>query len=100
MLLQTLVAFAAVGLLGLILKLFFGHGRDVPTVVWPTTDPEDFGLLTPVAVVGSAEEAAAFKTLLANAGIKATTNQGVDGRYRVLVFASELDRARRVTGTP
>jgi hypothetical protein len=96
MLLQTLVAFAAVALLALILRLFFGRGRDATTIAWPTTGSDDFGLLAPAATVDTAAEANAFRALLADAGIKATTAPTSDGRHQVLVFPTELDRARRV----
>jgi hypothetical protein len=98
MLVQTLVAFAAVVVLGLILKLLFGRRRDTTTVTRPPTEPDDFGLLSPAAVLDFAEDAYAFRRLLEQAGIRATTTIARDGRYLVLVFQSELDRARRVGG--
>jgi hypothetical protein len=96
MLIQTLVAFAVVALLSLILKLFFGRSRDATEIAWPAPDSDDFGLLAPATIVDSAEDAKAFRALLADAGIKATTNVGPDGRHRVLVFSADLDRARRL----
>ena len=127
---EILIAFAMVGLLGLILRFTFGRdmpnagdeltvrqddgtldlGDDAYTVVSEDPVPagpaavsdvsdDDFGLLAPVAVTDDPEEAARLKARLAEARIRATTTQGRDGRYRVLVFASELDRARRVGGT-
>ena len=99
MLIQMLAAFAAVAVLGLILKFFFGRGRDSVTVAWSSTDPADFGLLAPAAVVDDAEDADALRELLADAGIKATKARARDGRYLVLVFRSELNRARQVAGT-
>src|SRR5262245_45277121 len=107
---EILIAFAMVGLLGLILRFTFG--RDVPnaadeltarqddgtldlgddsyTVVSedpaPATAPDDdFGLLSPVAVTDDPEVAARLKARLADARIRATTTRGRDGRYRVLV---------------
>jgi hypothetical protein len=133
---EILIAFAMVGLLGLILRFTFGRdsstgadsGRDdsslelsedayvvvseepaatpllapltSPTPPAPSADaaPDDFGLLAPVAVTDDAEEAARLKARLTEARIRATTTRGADGRYRVLVFSTELDRARRVGG--
>jgi hypothetical protein len=60
--------------------------------------PEDYGLLSPVATVESAEEAARIRSRLAEAGIRATTAVSANGRHRVLVFSTELLRARRVAG--
>src|SRR5262245_35007621 len=59
----------------------------------------DFGLLATVAVVATATRAARLRRHLAEAGIRATTAIDRDGRHRVLVFASELYRARRIGGT-
>jgi hypothetical protein len=126
---EILIAFAMVGLLGLILRFTFG--RDVPgapgtdgipgvdgtfdlddtsyVVVSETPPPpaplaapaasDDFGLLAPVAIVDDEDQALRLRTRLGEANIRATTTRGADGRYRVLVFATELDRARRVAGT-
>jgi hypothetical protein len=60
--------------------------------------PDDYGLLAIVAAVDSAQEAARVRVLLTEAGIRATTTVGADGKHRVLVFRSELHRARRVAG--
>ncbi len=99
MLWQTLIAFGAVALLALILKVFFGRGRDTTAfAIRSPGDPDDFGLLTPAAIMDSPSEAEALRALLRNAGIKATTTRGQDGRFHVLVFPAELDRARRVGG--
>jgi hypothetical protein len=97
MLVQTLIAFAAVALLGLILRVFFGRGRDTAAIAWPSPDSDDFGLLAPAAVVDSREEANALRALLADAGIKATTTTTPTGRHQVLVFPNDLPKARRLT---
>ena len=59
-------------------------------------DSGDFGLLVDATRVDSAEEAQRIRRVLADAGIRATTAPGPDGRYRVLVFAADVHRARRV----
>jgi len=67
----------------------------------PTTadvEREDYGLLSEVAIAPSGEEAERIKARLGAVGIRATTTVGRDGRHRVLVFASEIHRARRVAG--
>jgi hypothetical protein len=73
MLVRTLVAFAAIAVLGLILKLLFGRRRDTTAVARPPTDPDDFGLLAPAAILDSAEDAYAFRGLLERAGSTAAT---------------------------
>ena len=100
-LIPVLIAFAMIGLFGLVLRWTFNRDRSA-AAAWPTTESvatgEDFGLLAPVAVVDTADEAAQVRDLLSAAGIRCTENVGEDGRRRVLVFASELARARRVSG--
>ncbi len=121
---EILIAFAMVALLGLILRFTFGReltgGSDGaksarrdqgsgdafivvsedPVAPQPATAPggDDFGLLAAVAVTVSPDEAASLRARLGEAGIRATTARGADGRHRVLVFAAELGRARMITG--
>jgi hypothetical protein len=91
-----LVAFAVIGLFAAVLRWTFGgRGASDPPAVG---DPDDFGLLTPVAVVETDAEAQRLRARLADAGIRATSTLGADGRHRVLVFSSELERARNVGG--
>jgi hypothetical protein len=89
-----LVVFVVVGLLAVALRWTFG-GKAVRNPPEPGA-PDDFGLLTPVAVVDSADEAQRLRALLAGAGIRATRTVGSDGRHHVLVFATEVDRARNI----
>jgi len=95
---QVLIAFATIGVLALVLWWAFRRDTGMPTP--PNRgDPQDFGLLGTVALLDTPDEAARVRALLGEAGIRATVSQSdVDGRYRVLVFASELNRARRVGG--
>jgi hypothetical protein len=59
---------------------------------------DDYGLLYPAAVTGDAEVADEIRRLLAQAGIRATQAVGRDGLVAVLVFADEVDEARRLVG--
>jgi hypothetical protein len=102
MLIQTVLVFAMIALLGLVLRWTFSRDRNAPT--WPPEQPpqpgasDDFGLLAEVAALESAEDARRVRGVLAEAGIRATTTVAADGRHRVLVFASDIHRARRVAG--
>ena len=92
-----LVVFVVVGLLVVLLRWTFSGsavGNPEPG------RPDDFGLLTPVAIVDSADEAQRLRALLAEAGVRATRTVGSDGRHHVLVFAAEVDRARNIAGWP
>lgn len=140
MILQTVLVFAMIGVLGLVLRWTFKRDKnasvwDAP--VWPdaatpwsaadlasrgsqpmampygspaaaaelsepvTLDDDggdDFGLLAEAARAGSHEEVERIRAVLAQAGIRATTAVGQDGRQRVLVFAADVHRARRIAG--
>jgi hypothetical protein len=94
-----LVVFVVVGLLVVALRWTFS-GSAVRNPAPERRPSDDFGLLTPVAVVESADEAQRLRAVLAEAGIRATWTVGTDGRHRVLVFATEVDRARNIAGWP
>ena len=61
---------------------------------------EEYGLLTEVAIAAGGEEAERIEARLGAVGIRATTTVGRDGRHRVLVFATEIHRARRSPEAP
>jgi hypothetical protein len=61
-------------------------------------DPDDYGLLCPAAVTDDAALADEIERLLGDAGIRATQALGRDGRMAVLVFAEEVEEARRLVG--
>jgi hypothetical protein len=61
-------------------------------------EPDDYGLLGPGAVTRDPEVADEIRELLGNAGIRATHTTCRDGRTAVLVFAEELEAARRLVG--
>ena len=154
MVLQIILVFAMIGVLGLLLRWAFARDKRAPQ--WPSTQPaealpsetlpsetmpadpmsasteprpvdtrsasaasaaagfvadpepapavdatlerEDYGLLAEAATASTGEEAERIKARLSAVGIRATTTVGRDGRHRVLVFASEIHRARRVAG--
>jgi hypothetical protein len=72
------------------------HGEPPPLITEP--DPEDYGLLRPAALTRDLVDAELVKAHLATGGIRSTLMTDPDGRIRVLVFADELDRARRLVG--
>jgi hypothetical protein len=104
----VLIIFLVVGILALTLRWTFGRDPRSPIPAWPEAedgvqpadDParDDFGLLAAAATVGSEQEARRIRDILGIAGIKATTTVDRSGHWKVLVFATELHRARRVAG--
>jgi hypothetical protein len=61
-------------------------------------DPDDYGLLAPAAVTDDPDVAEEIRRLLDGAGIRATQAVDDDGRMAVLVFAEEVEEARRLVG--
>ena len=59
---------------------------------------DDFGLLCPAAVTDDAEVADEIRHVLLEAGIRATHAVDREGRVAVLVFADQVDEARRLVG--
>jgi hypothetical protein len=95
-----LLAFAVIAGLAAVLRWTFHSDLDIPAAfrLDPNADPEDFGLLRPVATVDERSTAKSIARQLEEAGIRATVADTPDGRVHVLVFGSALDRARRVVG--
>lgn len=54
----------------------------------------DFGLLEPLAVALSRGSASALRATLGDAGIRSSLSARRDGRTDVLVFRTDLERAR------
>ena len=61
-------------------------------------EPDDYGLLCPAAVTDDPDLAEEIRRLLGDAGIRATHAVDDDGRMAVLVFAEEVEEARRLVG--
>lgn len=61
-------------------------------------DGGGYGLLRTAATTRDLVDAELVRAHLASAGIRSTLATDLNGRIRVLVFADELDRARRLAG--
>jgi hypothetical protein len=59
---------------------------------------DDYGLLSPAALADDRDLADDVRRMLTDAGIRSTCAQRRDGRYAVLVFAEEVEEARRLVG--
>ncbi|MER7278190.1 hypothetical protein ABT369_27505 [Dactylosporangium sp. NPDC000244] len=62
----------------------------------PPRPSVDYGLLRTVSMVGDLAFARDVRDRLRSNGVRATLATGRDGMVRILVFADELDRARRL----
>lgn len=101
-LLGPLVAAAAMGLLVLTCRWVFSTTtRDERTArrLERAAATRDYGLLVPVARVRTAEDAQMLRTVLAEAGLRASVSaEGED--HAVLVFAADAPRARALVASP
>ncbi len=100
-----LLAVATVGMLAGVMRRSVEHGADVRREPYADGlaifgDGDDYGLLSPAAVADDPDLAHAVRMMLADVGIRSTCAPGADGRVLVLVFAEEVEEARRLAGGP
>lgn len=93
-----LVAILVVVALIVVARWVFRPSRPKRTVQRiDASDARELGLLVVVATVNRAD-AAEQRGRLADAGIRASTSLRQDGRYDLLVFSSDVSRARELLG--
>jgi hypothetical protein len=101
----------AVGLVGFLGAVFWRMGLQWTFAAETDSRPElyadglaifgerdDYGLLCPAAVTEDPEVADEIRQLLGDAGIRATQAVSAEGRTAVLVFAEQVEEARRLVG--
>lgn len=66
----------------------------LPRLRRPAAEPDDYGLLEPVAVVPTRDDAEMLRDVLATHGIRATIAPSAPSSMVVLVFPRDLRRAR------
>ncbi|GGM18778.1 hypothetical protein GCM10007977_020080 [Dactylosporangium sucinum] len=87
---------ASAGVLAaLVLIIRLLHRGGAPSA-YDSFGDDDYGLLRSVSAVGDLAFARDVRDRLRRNGVRATLATGHDGMVRVLVFADELDRARRL----
>jgi hypothetical protein len=93
-----IVAFAVIGVLAVIMRWVFKPSRKHRIGDrMDASDARELGLLT---VIGTFDRAgtSARRARLADAGIRASASLRRDGRFDVLVFTQDADRARELLG--
>jgi hypothetical protein len=90
------IAVAALAVIVLICRWVFAVDRPAPS---PPATPGDYGLLEPVAVVRTRDDAEMLQGVLRDAGIRGTLSAGPGG-HSVLVFRDDLGRARALVRSP
>ena len=96
-----LIAVVAMMVLVLLCRWTFSPGsraRRAPRAQAP--GPRDYGLLVPVAVVRTDDDAELLRGVLVAAGIRGTVAEGPGaGDRQVLVFRADADRARSLVAS-
>jgi hypothetical protein len=86
------IAAVALGVIVLICRWVFATDRTGPP---PAGGPVDYGLLEPVTLVPTLDDALMLRTLLREAGIRGTVAD-TPGGFAVLVFGADVSRARQL----
>ena len=94
-----LMAFAAVGVLALVLRWAYARGGSLVQRPARRGRPDDYGLLVPVLTPAGSREAEEARRRLALQGVRVTVTETADGP-RVLVFEADAERARGLLAQP
>lgn len=88
-----LLAFGGLGLLILLLRWTFQRGHSLVAPLARPGNPDEYGLLTPVAEPSTYIEGEMQRRMLTDAGIRASLAQTNEGP-RIMVWPADADRAR------
>ena len=86
------IAVCALGVIVLICRWVFSTDRPAPR---PPAQRADYGLLEPITVVRTRDDAAMLQSVLREAGIRGTVADAAGG-FAVLVFRDDAARAREL----
>jgi hypothetical protein len=90
-----IIAFVVVGILAVVMRWVFKPSRRHHVQLMDASDARELGLLTVIATLGRID-AMTQRTRLTEAGIRASMSSRRDGRFDVLVFTQDADRAREM----
>ena len=88
-----LIAFAGLGILVLMLRWTFKRGGSLIAAPAQQGQPQEYGMLVPIASPGSYIQGEMWRRSLEDEGIKATLTQTLDGP-RIMVWPQDEQRAR------
>jgi hypothetical protein len=95
---QLLMALVVVALLGLVVRWVFAPSRRRTGPLVDASDSPELGLLEVIATGLTRAEAMTLRATLGEAEIRSSMSRRHDGRLDVLVFRTDLDRARELLG--
>lgn len=96
---EPVLAFAAVAVLGLVLRWAFSHGKSLVRPAPRVGTPEDYGMLRPVAAARDYDQADRVIAVLSARGIRGISVATTAG-LRVMVWFEDLERAQAALPGP
>jgi hypothetical protein len=90
-----LVAFSGLGIMVLILRWAFTRGGSVVERPAKSGNPDEYGMLVPVATPNNYIEGEVLRRTLVDAGLRASLAQTNDGP-RIMVWPKDVESARQV----
>jgi hypothetical protein len=96
---EPVLAFAAVAILGLVLRWTFSHGKSLVSPPPRVGAPEEYGMLRPVAAARDYEQAERVIAVLSARGIRGISVATTSG-LRVMVWHEDLERAQAALPRP
>lgn len=89
------MAFSGLGIMVLVLRWAFARGGSVVERPAKTGNPDEYGMLVPVASPGNYIEGEVMRRSLVDAGLRASLAQTNDGP-RVMVWPKDVEAARKI----
>jgi hypothetical protein len=89
------VAFSGLGIMVLILRWAFARGGSVVERPAKTGNPDEYGMLVPIASPGNYIEGEVLRRSLVDAGVKASLAQTNDGP-RIMVWPKDVESAKKI----
>ena len=89
------MAFSGLGIMVLILRWAFARGGSVVERPAKTGNPDEYGMLVPIASPGNYIEGEVLRRSLVDAGVKASLAQTNDGP-RIMVWPKDVESAKKI----
>jgi hypothetical protein len=89
------MGFVGIGIMILILRWAFARGTSVVERPAKTGNPDEYGMLTPIATPNNYIEGEVLRRTLVDAGIRASLAQTNDGP-RIMVWPKDVDSANAI----
>lgn len=90
-----LVAFSGLGIMVLVLRWAFARGGSVVERAPKSGNPDEYGMLVPVATPNNYIEGEVLRRTLVDAGLRASLAQTNDGP-RIMVWPKDVESAKKI----